>query len=170
MKEEVHNFCLNEASIFVRLPEDIPKPKSLITSASDNGFPVRRHRQVENSVAVTCELCHLEQRHLCFLLKTKLFEHLNEAGIFPDEDLVLTVPVCGHKLTCVFRPGQVAHLGGKRVREVRGAQHRESYLAASVYRLHWLTRQSIPEPVGGNTLVRFGNFCSRSEPVIQDVL
>ena len=41
-------------SIFVQLPEDIPKPKSLITSASDDGLSVRRHRQVENSVAVTC--------------------------------------------------------------------------------------------------------------------
>ena len=113
MKEEVHNFCLNEASVFV--PEDIPKPKSLITSASDNGFPVRRHRQVENSVAVTCKLCHLEKVTwiLCFLPEEN-FEHLNEAGIFPDEDLVLTVPMCGHKLTCVFRPGQVAHLDGTR--------------------------------------------------------
>ena len=131
MKEEVHNFCLNEASIFVRLPEDIPKPKSLITSASDNGFPVRRHRQVENSVAVTCELCHLEKRHLCFLLKTKLFEHLNEAGIFPDEDLVLTVPVCGHKLTCVFRPGQVAHLGGKRGERGEGCTESPTWLPVS---------------------------------------
>ena len=59
MEEEVNGFCY-EASIFV--PEDIPKPKSLITSASDNGFPVRRHRQVENSVAVTCELCHLGRK------------------------------------------------------------------------------------------------------------
>lgn len=63
-------------SIFVQLPEDIPKPKSLITSASDNSFPVGRHRKVENSVAVTGQLCHLEKKmdqDLVFPTENKAF-------------------------------------------------------------------------------------------------
>ena len=56
MKVEGNSFCFQASAntFFERLPEDIPKPKSLITSASDDGLSVRGHCQVENSVAVTC--------------------------------------------------------------------------------------------------------------------
>ena len=40
-------------------PEDIPKSKGLISSASNDSFSVRRHGEVENPVAVTRQLRHL---------------------------------------------------------------------------------------------------------------
>ena len=36
--------------------------------------------------------------------------HLGEAGIFPDQDLVLRVAVGGDQLAGVLRPSQVANL------------------------------------------------------------
>ena len=36
--------------------------------------------------------------------------HLGQAGIFPDQDLVLRVAVGGDQLTGVFRPGEVTDL------------------------------------------------------------
>ena len=41
---------------------------------------------------------------------TSQFGHLCEAGIFPDQDLVLRVAVGGDQLAGVFRPGEVTDL------------------------------------------------------------
>ena len=75
------------------LPEHIPEPESFVPSARHDALSVRRHGQVENTVAVAGQL-----------------GHLGEAGIFPDQDLVLRVAVGRHQLTGVLRPGEVADL------------------------------------------------------------
>ena len=36
--------------------------------------------------------------------------HLDQAGVFPDQDLILRVAVGGDQLAGVLRPGQVANL------------------------------------------------------------
>lgn len=54
------------------LAEDVPEPKGLISSSSDDGLPVRGHGQVEDTIRVASEL-----GHLC------------KGRVLPHEDLVL---------------------------------------------------------------------------------
>jgi len=44
--------------------------------------------------------------------------YLNQAGILPDENLVLTVSVGGDQLAGVLRPGQVAYLEKSVIKEL----------------------------------------------------
>ena len=46
-----------------------------------------------------------------YFILSRAWPDLNEAGIFPDKDLVLTVAVGGDQLAGMLGPGQVAHLG-----------------------------------------------------------
>ena len=83
-------------------PEHIPEPESFVPSTRHDALAVRRHRQVENAVAVAGQL-----------------GHLGEAGVFPHEDLVLRVPVGRHQLTGVLRPSEIADLISGELEEVR---------------------------------------------------
>lgn len=93
-----------------RFAEDVPKAKGLVARASHDGLSVGRHRQVQNSIRVPGE-----------------FGYLGQAGIFPDEDLVLRVSVSAHELGTVLAPREIADL------------------RARVDALHGLARERVPE-------------------------
>ena len=75
------------------LPEHVPEPESFVPGARHDALTVRRHGEIENTVAVAGQLGHLGQ-----------------AGIFPDKDLVLRVAVGRDQLTGVLGPGEVTDL------------------------------------------------------------
>ena len=69
------------------LLERIPESQRLIASTCDDDLAVWTHGQVEDTVGMACQR-----------------DDLLHAWVFPDDDLVLTVAMCGDNFVAVFRP------------------------------------------------------------------
>lgn len=70
---------IQNRSIFLLGPcfaENAPEPESFVSGARHDGLSVRGHSEVKDTIGMSCQLGHLHQ-----------------AGVLPDEDLILRVAV-----------------------------------------------------------------------------
>ena len=101
----------------LKFSEILQSPESLVPRAGDDALSVGRHGEVEHAVAVPSQLGNLDRKDISLQKNILVVEkikdrtrHLDQAGIFPDQDLILRVAVGGDQLAGVLRPGQVANL------------------------------------------------------------